>query len=66
MAHPSFGPLSPEEIARLVDAPVGVAGREIRKHDPIWGMKMKAPKKFKASLERVTTHVERCLHGNHG
>lgn len=37
MAHPISGPISPEELKALADAPYGKAAVELRKYDPLWG-----------------------------
>lgn len=37
-ADPVTGPLSRAELAALVAAPFGEAGKAIRKHDPFWGL----------------------------
>jgi hypothetical protein len=39
MTHPSTGPLDPEELKALADAPCGAAVKAIRKHDPLYARK---------------------------
>lgn len=38
MGHPATGPISPEEMRALADAPYGKAAEVLRKHDPAWGL----------------------------
>lgn len=38
MGHPATGPISPEQMRALADAPYGKAAEVLRKHDPAWGM----------------------------
>lgn len=39
MAHQSSGPLTPDELKALAEAPYGEATKAIRKHDPLFGRK---------------------------
>lgn len=39
MAHQSTGPLTPDELKALAEAPYGEATKAIRKHDPMFGRK---------------------------
>lgn len=39
MAHPISGPISPDELKSLADLPYGQATIELRKHDPLYGVK---------------------------
>jgi hypothetical protein len=36
--HPATGPISPELMRALADAPFGKAAEALRKHDPAWGL----------------------------
>lgn len=38
MGHPATGPISPEMMRELADAPYGKAGEVLRKFDPAWGL----------------------------
>lgn len=38
MAHPATGPITPEQMRALADAPFGKAAEALRKHDPAWGL----------------------------
>jgi hypothetical protein len=38
MGHPATGPISPEQMRALADAPYGKAAEVLRKHDPAWGL----------------------------
>lgn len=38
MGHPATGPISPEQMRALADAPYGKAGEVLRKYDPAWGL----------------------------
>jgi hypothetical protein len=38
MAHPATGPISPEQMRALADAPYGKAAEVLRRHDPAWGL----------------------------
>ncbi len=38
MGHPATGPISPEQMRALADAPFGKAAEVLRKHDPAWGL----------------------------
>lgn len=37
MAHPATGPISPEQMRELANAPYGKAAEVLRQHDPLWG-----------------------------
>lgn len=51
----SFGPLSPEEFKKLVDAPYGRAVNVIRRFDPLYGKTSSEGEKVKW---RVTLHQD--------
>lgn len=38
MAHPATGPITPEQMRALADAPFGKAAEVLRLHDPAWGL----------------------------
>jgi hypothetical protein len=38
MGHPATGPITPEQMRALADAPYGKAGEVLRRHDPAWGL----------------------------
>lgn len=52
MEHRASGPISPEELQRIAELPYGQAQRELRKHDPMYGVK--PGDKIKFTVELVT------------
>jgi hypothetical protein len=53
MSHPSTGPLTPEQLKELAQAPFGAGREAIREHDPYWGRAR--GEKFKWRVEVSTT-----------
>ena len=54
MTHPVYGILSKEEFERLQKLPAGMAGKEIRKKDPLWGTTAGDGKDLKPYKIKVT------------
>lgn len=61
--HPATGPISPEQMRELADAPYGKAAEVLRQHDPLFGKKPGDKIKWRVELETearmvATTIVE--------
>ncbi len=52
--HPSFGPMTPEEMSAALAAPYGKAAEIVRKHDPHFG-KAAEDKKWRVTFSRQVT-----------
>ena len=63
MGHPATGPISPEQMRELADAPYGKAAEVLRLHDPLFGKKEGDKIKWRVEVETearmvATTIVE--------
>jgi hypothetical protein len=52
---PVTGPLSREKLHELAAAPFGAATKEIRKHDPLWGLEEGTPIEWKIEFKQERT-----------
>jgi hypothetical protein len=50
--HKSTGPLSPDELKALANAPYGEAVKAIRKHDPLFGLREGQKIRWRVTFER--------------